>query len=155
MIVANLREIAQQINLSPRMRRALDFLQQARGQELADGRLEIDGREVYALVQSYTSRAESDNPRWEAHQQYVDIQYVVSGVEAIGWASLDRLTVTHPYMAERDILLGTVAAEDKTLVRVAAGQAMVLYPSDAHAPQLAADAPTAVKKIVVKVLLDE
>jgi beta-galactosidase beta subunit len=38
-------------------------------------------------------------------------------------------------------------------VRLSAGQAAILYPSDAHAPQAADGTPTLVKKIVVKVAL--
>jgi biofilm protein TabA len=153
-IVAKLEHIAHQAAVSSRLRKALDFLQQLGDRVLSDGRVDIDGSEVYALVQSYTSRPEGESPRFEAHHRYVDVQYLVSGVEAMGWAPLAQLAVTVPYNAERDVLLGTVAPQERTLVRFAAGQAIVLYPDDAHAPGLAAGAPEPVKKIVVKVLLD-
>lgn len=80
---------------------------------------------------------------------------MVSGVELIGWASLEQLTVTAPYNAEKDVLLGAVGAAERTPVRLTAGQAAIFYPSDAHAPDLAAGVSEAVKKVVVKVLLDE
>ncbi len=155
MIVAYLTHIAKQAASSPRLRDALNFLQQTPLQSLAVGRVEIEGSQVYALVQSYNSRPETDQPRFEAHRRYMDVQYVVSGVELIGWAPLEQLTVTAPYNIEKDMLLGTVDAAERTLVHLAAGQAAILYPSDAHAPGLAAGASEAVKKVVVKVLLDE
>jgi beta-galactosidase beta subunit len=40
-----------------------------------------------------------------------------------------------------------------TRVRLAAGQAVLLYPGDAHAPRRAASCPVKVMKIVVKVAI--
>jgi len=153
MIVADLSQLAQQAALSPALRKGLDFLQQAQGQAWAAGRVEIDGSQVYALVQSYQSRSETENPRFEAHRTYIDIQYVVSGIELMGWAPLERLTAATPYNAERDVMHGAVSAAERTFVRLGAGQAAILFPSDAHAPGLAAGASEPVIKIVVKVML--
>ena len=154
MIVGSLSQVAQQAATPPGIQKALDFLQRAVNEDLPDGRVTIDGSAVYALVQSYESRAENDNPTFEAHRRYVDIQYIVSGSEVLGWAPLDELSVTVPYDGEKDALLGTVPPEAATLIRFAAGQAIVLYPTDAHAPGLAAGEPGPVKKTVVKIALD-
>lgn len=154
MIVAKLEQIAQQAALSPRLRQGLEFLQQLDPQGLEPGTIEVEGREVYAMVQSYTSRPVTENPRFEAHRKYLDIQYLVSGTEAMGWAPLEQLEVNMPYNAEKDVMLGTVPAEARTLVPFSSGYAILLYPSDAHGPGLAAGEPEPVVKIVVKVLLD-
>jgi YhcH/YjgK/YiaL family protein len=116
---------------------------------LPDGRVEIDGEDAFALVQSY----ETQTGDWlfEGHRKYLDIQYVASGEEVIGWAHIERATVTMPYDPVKDVWLGTVPAAEITPVRLAAGQLAVLYPTDAHAPRHAAGAAMAVKKIVVKV----
>lgn len=159
MIVAKLDQLEQQAAMSPRLRKGLDFLQNLDPQALEPGTVEIDGREVYAMIQTYTSRPVTEahrrgGPRFEAHRKYLDIQYLVSGTEAMGWAPLDRLEVNMPYNDERDILLGTVPAEARTLVPFSAGYAILLYPSDAHGPGLAAGEPEPIVKVVVKVLLD-
>jgi YhcH/YjgK/YiaL family protein len=154
MIVAELDHIARQAALSSRLRKGLDYLQNLDPQALEPGTAEIDGQEVYAMIQSYTSRSAAENPRFEAHRKYLDIQYLVSGTEAMGWAPLDQLEVSVPYDDERDRLLGTVPAEARTLVPLGAGYAILLYPSDAHSPGLAAGEPEPIVKIVVKVLLD-
>jgi biofilm protein TabA len=107
------------------------------------------------MIQTYTSRAVTDNPRFEAHRKYLDIQYVVSGTEAMGWAPLEQLEVNVPYMDDRDILLGTVSAGARTFVPFGAGYAILLFPSDAHGPGLAAGEPEPIVKVVVKVLLNE
>jgi biofilm protein TabA len=91
---------------------------------------------------------------FEGHRRYIDLQYVVRGEEALGWAPTERATVVRPYNEERDMWLGTVPVADITMVRLSAGQLAVLYPSDAHAPgRSATGASTPVKKIVVKVAI--
>jgi YhcH/YjgK/YiaL family protein len=153
MIVTHLSELAQQSAKLPGLQQAIAFIQQAVLGELADGRIAIDGARVYALVQSYNSKLEVENPRFEAHRKYVDLQYIVAGKELIGWAPLSALAEATPYNEEKDVLHGRIPAEALTLVHVSAGQAALLYPSDAHAPGLADGASIPVKKIVVKIAL--
>jgi biofilm protein TabA len=149
MIVTDLEHVAQQIALTPALQKGLDFLGQVHGQTLPNGRVEIDGERVYALVQSYETR--HGEPKFEAHRKYLDIQYVASGEEIVAWAFIDRMVVDVAYDEAKDVCFGHVPPADVTPVRVSAGQMAILYPSDAHAPKVAAGAPTAVKKIVVKV----
>jgi biofilm protein TabA len=149
MIVTDLEHAPEQVALTPALQKAFAFLRQVRSQTLVDGRMEIDGDQVFALVQSYDTKC--SEPKFEAHRRYLDIQYVVSGEEIIGWAFLDRMIVTTPYDEAKDVCLGRVPEPEMTPVRLSAGQFAVLYPSDAHAPKLAAGVPTSVKKIVVKV----
>jgi YhcH/YjgK/YiaL family protein len=155
MIVATLDHLTNQAAIPPRLSEALDFLRNTDLLALEDGRVEIQGDEVYALVQSYDSRPIPEQPRFEAHRKYLDVQYLASGTEAMGWASLDQLDVTVEYIPERDILLGHVPEGAYCFVPFRAGQAVLLYPTDAHAPMHAAGEPEPIKKIVVKVLLED
>jgi len=150
MIVTDVTHLAEQATLTPALQKALAFLQGLTGEPLADGRIEIDGSNAYALVQSYETQADGD---WvfEGHRKYLDIQYILSGEEVIGWAFIDRVAITMAYDPAKDAWLGTVPAAEITPVRLTAGQLAVLYPTDAHAPKRAAGAPMPVKKIVVKV----
>jgi len=149
MIVTDISHFTEQIASTPALRKALAFLVDLPDRPLPDGRVEIDGDEVYALVQSYETQ--SGDWLFEGHRRYLDIQYVAAGEEVIGWAHLDRASVTEAYDPAKDAWLGIVPAAEITPVRLAAGQLAVLYPSDAHAPRHSAGAPMAVKKIVVKV----
>jgi YhcH/YjgK/YiaL family protein len=151
MIVASLQELAEQAQLTPAMRKGLDFLVQNQGKELPDGRAPIDGDQVYALVQSYETR--TGEITFEGHRRYIDLQYVARGEELLGWAPLAAAEVTRPYNEERDIWLGSVPQDQMTAVHMTEGFVAVLYPSDAHAPMRAWGAPAPVKKIVVKVAL--
>lgn len=154
MIVADLKELYQQIPACPRLTRAMDYIQAANPNEMPDGRYEIDGDKVYALVQSYQTLVINENAKYEAHRKYIDVQYIASGVEIMGWAPLDKMQVNKEYNPEKDVVLGTCQPSLATLARVEAGQAAIFFPQDAHAPKLACGGPAAIKKIVVKVAID-
>ncbi|MHB1319761.1 MAG: YhcH/YjgK/YiaL family protein [Anaerolineae bacterium] len=151
MIIAKIEQLADQAAYSAAMRRGMEWLVSVLGQALPDGRVEIDGAEVYALVQSYTGKPHSDQPRFEAHRRYIDVQAVIAGEESFGWAPIEALQPTDVYSQDKDVVHGTVAADRAVFVPLHAGEAMILYPSDAHAPGLALDEPIPVKKIVLKV----
>jgi len=151
MIITSLETITSQALISPGIQKALDFLRQTIGKDLPNGRIEIDGANVYALVQSYTTKPENASPRFEAHRKYIDFQYVVSGKELLGWAPLDKMAATDVYDPAKDVQHGTVSVDEAAFVPLTSGGMVVVYPWDAHAPGLAAGQPAPVKKIVIKV----
>jgi biofilm protein TabA len=152
MIVTDLKHINAQCPMTNGMIKAVDFLRLRGIHELPDGRVEIDGERVFALVQRYET-LNPGAPKFECHRKYIDVQYIVSGEEVIGWTPVERMTITEAYDADRDICFGASSGE-WTAVRLLAGQMAVLYPDDGHAPKLAARAPSRVMKIVVKVASD-
>ena len=129
-----------------RMKRAFKFLLGNDLASLEKGRVDIDGDNIYAMVQSYDSKPLSEGA-WEAHRKYADIQVVVSGAEQIGYAEIGSLT-EKPYDEEKDFMKLT---GEGGFCRMSAGMFMVLYPQDAHMPGLAIGTPVPVTKIVVKV----
>jgi YhcH/YjgK/YiaL family protein len=140
--------------MTPSFRKALEFLHQSSLADLRDGTIALDGKRVFAIVQRYETIA-ADAPRFEYHREYLDVQYVVTGEEVIGWAPADIMAVTEPYDAERDIAFGTVSADRWTAVRLGPGQAAVLFPEDGHAPRLASGTVGPVFKIVVKIARED
>ncbi len=153
MIVVDLKNLRDQVVLTPNMEKAVAFLEQSGQDNLAEGRVTVDGENVYVEVQTYDT-IEGEISVLEAHRTYIDIQYVVEGEEIIGWASIDEVTETKAYGDDdHDYLLGTAAPDRVTQVRLKAGQLAVLYPVDAHAPRRAAGTSSAVRKLVVKVAI--
>ena len=128
---------------------ALAFLRRPDAAALPDGRYELDGERVYAIVQRYETLA--GEPRFEAHRRYADVQYLAAGSEVIAAAPLAALRVTEAYDPGADICFGAVPPGRASRLSLAAGELAILYPEDAHAPRLAAGAPAPVTKIVVKV----
>jgi len=132
----------------PRFAAAFDFLANLPA-DLPAGRTEIDGTNVFALVQRYTTRAAA-NAVFEAHRQYIDVQFVQAGRETILWAPLVALAqVTQPYDAEKDVAF--FAAPDRwTPLRLEENQFAILFPDDAHAPCLDCAGRGDVPKVVIK-----
>ncbi len=150
MIIADLTHLARQVPLTPAFRKALDFLARPALDRLPDGTTELDGRTVFAIVQRYET-LRTGAPRFEFHRNYIDIQFVVSGEEILGWIPREQMSVTDAYDAEKDIAFGSVEPGAWTPLLLGANRAAVLYPEDGHAPRLAVDAPCRVLKIVIKI----
>ncbi len=152
MIVTDLKHIEHQVSMTPSIKKAIAFLRRQDIQGLADGRVELDEDRVFAIVQRYET-VKTDSPKFECHRKYIDVQFIASGEEIIGWAPAERMTITDAYDAGKDICFGNVAAEKWTPVYLQTGQLAVLWPEDSHAPKLATDRLSRVMKIVVKVAM--
>lgn len=148
MIAAELKGFGRQLPASPGLRKALDFLRRPGAAALPDGKYEVDGDRVFALVQRYETLPGGE-PKFEAHRKYVDVQYIAAGEEIIGWAPLGSMVLSEPYDPAKDVCFGRACGW--TPLRLGEGMLAVLWPEDAHAPRLAAGKPERVVKIVVKV----
>ena len=70
--------------LSDKFKKAFTFLRETDLASLPVGRTEIDGDEVYASVQSYTTMT-VEECAFESHLEYFDVQYVVEGEECFAY----------------------------------------------------------------------
>jgi biofilm protein TabA len=150
MIVTDLQHIDQQIPMTHSMQQAIDFLRRTDLLDLPDGNVPVDGKRVFAILQRYRT-AHFDAPKFEYHRKYIDLQYIVSGEEIIGWAPAAGMTASFDYDEGQDICFGLMEPGKWSPVRVVAGQLAVLWPEDGHAPRLATERVCLVRKIVVKV----
>ena len=66
---------------------ALEFLAKPETAELPVGRYELDGDNIFVLIQDQTT-APVENKRAESHRNYIDIQYLFTGKEVQGYAPL-------------------------------------------------------------------
>jgi len=101
------------------------------------------------MVGPHTSRPIA-GAEFEAHRRFLDIQYVVSGQDVVGWAPTDTLEPAGNFSEEGDIGFYRGAGE---FVRVKAGWCYIVFPEDAHMPDCHLDEPCEFTKIVVKIEL--
>ena len=149
MILDNLSQCQRYTALSPRFAKAFEFLKKFDG-TLKNGRHEIDGDNVFALVQKYTTKP-AENGQFEVHRKYIDVQFVHSGKETILWAPLESLKdVNMAYDEKQDAALFKLVPTS-TPLRLGAGQFTILYPEDGHVPCCEWNGPSEVSKVVVKV----
>lgn len=132
--------------LSPRIARAFDYLRATDFQRAAAGTFEVDGQQIRAIVQDYAT-IDRTLGAWEAHRQHIDLQYVVSGTERIGYAHTHRLKPDR-YDPARDILPLTGMG---AFLPLGPGDFMLLFPEDAHMPRIAVKGSEMVRKVVVKI----
>jgi len=147
MILDKLENAALYEGISENLKKGFDFLKNTDLLSTEIGRYEIDGNTVFALVSEYDSKKPEDC-KLEAHQVYADIQSIVSGREAIGFATLNNQTVTAEYNPDKDIVFFSGEA---TPLIMEAGMFAVFFPQDTHRPCMQIDGPEKVKKVVVKV----
>jgi len=132
-----------------RFKHAFDYIHQINVDSIPAGRYEIDGENMYALVQEYNTKLKEQGV-WEAHRRYIDLQYVVQGAERIGCANINHLAQGE-YDARKDFL---PLHGEGDLVTVHSGSFVLLLPEDAHMPGLAIGSPALVKKVVVKIAVE-
>ncbi len=138
--------------LGARFAAAFDYLARTDFSSLANGRYDVQGDDVFAMVQSYDSRVLTPASKWEAHRTYADIQYIVAGDEKMGYTQIGSLKVTDPYNAEKDCeLYASQSGQTYDFVRVGKGMFTVFLPTDAHMPGVALDQPVKITKVVMKV----
>lgn len=149
MIVDRLANAHRYLTLGPRFARAFDYLTRTDLATAAEGRADIDGASLYAMIQRYTSKLPQDGV-WEAHRVYADLQYMVSGEERFGVGPVERFT-RGAYDAERDF---EALAGDGDFLRIQPGRFILLWPGEPHMPGMAIGAPSPVQKVVVKIRID-
>lgn len=126
---------------------AFNYLKTQNLQTISLGRHDIDGDNVYVSVTENPTK-NYDSTVWESHRNYIDLQYVISGKEKIGVASLQKLTVVKPYDAKRD---AANYSGDGKLYDAQPGTFFLFFPSDAHRPNIASGNNNPDKKIVIKI----
>ncbi len=132
-----------------RVYQALKFLAETDLSEAEFGRYEIDGDNLYYLVQDYTPNIESIKP--EAHRKYIDIQAILSGEEIIGIAPLSGPKTEVDARPEKDVWFYDCALQP---LKLFAGSFMIFYPGDIHAPGIPGCDPVRCRKIVMKIKID-
>ena len=150
MILDQLKNAKQYKGVHAGVDKALEAMKQYTSDNYPLGKVEIDGDNVFLLLNCYETRAKEE-AKAEAHRKYIDVMYMVEGAETIYVKSVDRLkNITTEYTPEMEALLADTD-EDATAVRLEAGSFVVLFPQDAHSPACDADGKHTVKKIIGKV----
>lgn len=106
---------------------------------------------IYANVETYETKL-LNNGKFEAHKDYIDIQILLKGQEQIFIAPQNGLTVSEPYDAKRDIEFYSDDISFSQSVKLDGTNFVMLFPHEAHAPQISIDEKVEnVLKVVVKI----
>lgn len=151
MIFDHLTYISAYKGLSPDIYSGLLFLQQA-SPYIAIGTYQINPR-VKAIVSEYETKVENE-VGYEAHRKNIDIQYLLRGEERVACLPLEKLKETKPYSEEKDAAFFTASVQPIEMT-LGGGYFAIFFPQDGHMPQLSVDGTEMVKKVVVKIKMEE
>ncbi len=148
MILDHLDNVVLYKNIDPNLTLGLDFIKNTDFSKLEEGKHLINGEDVFAILQSYDSKPESEC-RLESHKKYVDIQYVISGEEYIGVTSFNNQAVLED-LPHNDVTFFEGTGQK---IKVTTGNFAVFFQTDIHAPCIKIGHPKKILKVVVKVAL--
>ena len=132
-----------------RLPEAIEILKKLAAEVPEDAKFDVDGDNIKAIVATKTTKPAKEK-KFELHHKYIDIQYVVRGTELMGNESTDKLTPMPESKPDADFYY---VNDDFDKVILNPGEFAIIFPEEAHAPEIAAnDIPCEVKKIVLKVL---
>ncbi|MCH4887519.1 DUF386 domain-containing protein [Acidaminobacter sp. JC074] len=118
-------------------------------EQLENGRYELGGGD-YAVVTSYETKEDLDT--YEAHNQYLDIQIMMSGKECIFVSDRGSLEAATSYNEADDYIL--YKGPSKGYINLEADAFAVFFMDDAHMPGGKLDKIEPVKKIIVKLKVE-
>ncbi len=138
------------VGISEDIRLGLEWLRDV-NPDIEKGIHEISPR-VKAIVSEYTTKEVNENG-YEAHREYIDIQYLLKGYEKICCLPLEYLRETKPYLLEKDAVFYEEAGLKPQEMIIGNGYFAIFYPQDGHMPCLISNLSEEVRKVVLKVKL--
>ncbi len=104
------------------------------------------------IFSSYETRRYGDQVKVEGHKKFIDIQIIFEGEETIGVLPANEIENKSDYDGIDDIWTAEVLVNSIEFLNLKKNDFLILFPNDAHAPQLAVgNVPLYVKKGVIKV----
>lgn len=131
------------------IRMALNYLTRRDFTKMEPGTYPIMGTDIYAILMDIVT-VPAKEKRPESHEDYLDVQFVVSGKERLGYV---------PYCGNETAIDGSTESDiyfyedipNENYVDAVSGCYAIFFPDDIHRPGCMAGKPENVRKVVVKV----
>ena len=152
MIQTTVENLFRYESLNPLFPAAFSALKALSKEAFTKGRHEVDGDHIYINAAEYDTKP-AESSCMEHHGRYIDVMWMVSGEEIIGTCPVSQLQeITMPYSEKDDVCLAKLPG-CYTELKIKAGDVVILFPEDAHAPCTHLTAPTEYTKLVIKLEL--
>lgn len=112
------------------------------------GIIEIDDS-IFGYNMNYKT-SEFDINKWEAHNEFIDIHYILEGSEKVFITDVENIEVTQEYNKENDVLIGKNNNHCYE-IKLDKGRYLILFPGEAHQTGIKSYESCDVKKIVFKI----
>lgn len=144
MVVDKLENLEKYVSLNPLFAQAVEYLKSTDLDAHEIGKITLKEGELMVNF-SQTRSKTKEEAKLETHNQFIDIQIPLSGVEIMGYTPRTDLP-EEEYNAEKDITFYKGLAKD--YLTITPGMFAIFFPQDGHAPGVTSDG---VKKVIVKV----
>lgn len=146
MILGSLKNTSTIEKYHPLFKKAFDFVKASDFSKLKDGKIEIEGTDLFLVLDTLKGKTEIDAVT-EAHRKYIDIQIPLTGNEAFGWVPLKKCTeIKSDYDEQKDYIL--YKNEPTNFIWLEDGDFLIFFPEDGHAPGIGEGV---IRKVIVKV----
>ena len=148
MILDSLENRARYYALNPRLEKAFDYLLSTDLGALPAGRHAIDGDDVFINVME--ADLSPDSTRLEYHKKYADLQIDLTGGEGWGYTTLPgeeagEFTGDIGFRTSPDAVSGTLGE----------GRFVLFFPGELHKPGVARPGCAHVRKVVIKIRMED
>ncbi len=147
MIIDSIQNAPRYFSVHPLFKKAFEFISQTDLANAEIGKSDIAEGLKAIISNSPGKTKEASIAKFECHNQNIDIQFCIDGLETFGWRP--RQTCTKPngeYNNEKDVLFFKDAPD--MYFQLTDGQFAVFFPEDVHAPMIGEGD---IKKLVIKV----
>jgi len=117
--------------------------------EKAPGHYALQGDDIFMNVMQFATQPSGDK-KAELHEQYIDIQLLLSGEERIHYGVAGSALGCEEKHVEEDYQLCAQIA-DEQVVTLRPGMFAVFFPGEPHKPGCMVTSPQEIKKVVIKV----
>ena len=134
-------------DLSPMLRKGLEYIANTNFDDLLPGKYEIEGDQIYMMVNEYETK-HAEECKLESHLKYIDIQLILEGEEQVGYTMKKDHVPSVPYDPEKDVMFFD---EHVCYFKFYPGQFVIFFPTDLHQPGINLKRVHNVRKVVLKV----
>jgi YhcH/YjgK/YiaL family protein len=152
MITSAISNLSFYSNIHPNLAKAIDYILSTNFEEIAPGKYEVQGEEIFYMVNEYsTNPAHECEP--EKHKIYTDIQFMIRGEEKFGYTAFTNQQPSTDFLPDNDVAFYTIPGNKINYITLRPGEFIIFFPSDIHQPEVYIDEPTTVRKVVFKIKL--
>lgn len=121
---------------------------QANARTLPDGEHSIQGRDMYANIQTIQTMP-IESGLYEVHEEYIDIHYCLSGGEGVAYAPIGTMT-SKELNKEKDYQL-FIPTKHQSLCVLQIDSFAIFFPTELHMPKIQDGINSEVRKVVIKI----
>jgi len=147
MILDSIQNAQKYFSVHPLFAKAFEFINATDLANEPDGKSEISEglKAIFSNKPGVT--ADASVSKFECHNNHIDIQLCIKGVETIGWKPREKcLTENGGYNPDKDVQLYN--EQPDMYFQLSDGQFAIFFPEDVHAPMIGEGE---IKKLVIKV----